>query len=139
MRSETAIATVQPRLDRPLKPATTLSGMRVFVAEDEPILLFALEDVLGDFECTVVGSATRVSEALDFVTGHTFDLAVLDAKLADGMIDPVIDVLAARGIPFIIVSGSSSSDYGSAVVVQKPYKDADLRQALLRALVRNSA
>ena len=143
MSSETAVTSVQPPLDRPLEPTTRLSGARVFVAEDEPIILFLLEDVLGDFGCTVVGRARWVSEALAFVTSQVFDVAVLDCKLADGTIEPVIDVLAARGIPFIIASGASSTDFtdlfGSAIAVQKPYKVADLRQALIRALAQGSA
>lgn len=139
MRSEPAAASAHSCYDRPLlDPASGLCGIRVFVAEDEPMLLLALEDVLADFGCTLAGSATRVSEAMAFVMDQTFDAAVLDASLTDGKIDPVVDLLAKRGIPFIVASGMSTSElvnrFGNAVTLLKPYKDADLRRALLRVL-----
>ena len=126
----------QPRFGVP----STLSGVSVFLAEDEPVLMWALEEVLSDLGCQVVGTAARVTEALAFVAHHAFDVAILDGTLADGSVDPVVDVLIARATPFIIASGAASTDlttkYGSAVVLQKPYRDADLRQALLLALAQ---
>lgn len=144
MKSEPPFQTGQevlPPRAQPLSDASaTLSGLRVFLAEDEPMLLLALEEVLGDLGCKVVGTATRVKEALAFLAHHTFDVAVLDGTLADGSVDPVVDALIARGTPFIIASGVASTDlptkYGSAVILQKPYKDADLRQALLLVLAQ---
>ena len=48
-------------LDAPQVKATTLAGIQVFVAEDEPILLWALEEVLEGLGCTIAGTATRVT------------------------------------------------------------------------------
>lgn len=139
----------QKTADRPLpgQPLNTasiaLSGTRVFLAEDEPLLLWALEEVLADLGCDVVGTATRVTEALVFAATHSFDVAVLDGNLVDGSIDPVVAVLLARGTPVIIASGSPSAEcterFGSVVTVQKPYKDVDLREALLLALARGQS
>jgi CheY-like chemotaxis protein len=117
---------------------TTLSGIRVFVAEDEPILLMALEDALCDLGCTVVGTAERVKDGLAFVAGNAFDVAVLDGSLADGDIDPIVDVLVSRGTPFVVASGFSqchfSASFSTAVFLRKPYADADLGRAMLSAL-----
>ena len=117
-----------------------LSGVSVFLAEDEPMLVWALEEVLSDLGCQVVGTAARVTEALAFVAHHAFDVAILDGTLADGSVDPVVDVLKARGTPFILATGLTSTDvatkYPRAAVLQKPYKDADLRQALLLVLAQ---
>ena len=134
----------RPQQDRlPPEPTTALSGARVFIAEDEPTLLLVLEDVLGELGCKVVGTARRVAEALAFVASHPFDVAVLDGKLADGSIDPVVEMLVARGTPFVLASGLAQSDFSqglsSAVVLQKPYTDADLRKALLLALAQGPA
>lgn len=134
-------ASDRPRSDQPLPvPSTVLVGTRVFLAEDEPMLSWALEEVLTDLGCRVVGTATRVTEALAFVTNHAFDVAILDGKLTDGTIDPVVDVLLARGTPVIIATGVTSSEcaerFGNVVSIQKPYKDTDVGQALLRALAR---
>lgn len=117
--------------------------MRVFLAEDEPILLWALEEVMTDLGCEVVGTAARISEAISFVAIHHFDVAVLDGKFADGTIDPVVAVLLARGTPVIIASGSASSEcterFGNVVSLQKPYKDAAMQQALLFALAQGAS
>ena len=123
-------------------PPSSLSGVRVFLAEDEPMILWALEEVLDELGCEVVGTATLVTEALAFVASHRFDVAVLDGRLADGNIDPVIDVLVARGTPFILASGLASPGFkerfSGAVALQKPYNAADLEQALARALKRDN-
>jgi DNA-binding response OmpR family regulator len=116
--------------------SASLAGTRVFLAEDEPMLLWALEEALTNLGCEVVGAATRVSEALAFAACHSFDVAVLDATLADGQIDPVVAVLVARSTPVIIASGAAPADcmerFGNVVAIQKPYKDSALHQALLR-------
>jgi CheY-like chemotaxis protein len=132
-----------PRPDSsPQLKATTLAGIQVFVAEDEPILLWALEELLEGLGCTVAGSATRVTEALAFVASNSFDVAVLDGSLADGSILPLVNILAARGTPFVMASGLSSSDFpeafSSGVFVRKPYNGTELRQALVLALEKCS-
>jgi CheY-like chemotaxis protein len=131
-----------PQAERaPDASRSLLTGKRVFLAEDEQMLLWVIEEVLSGFGCVVVGTATRVNEALAFVTTHTFDIAVFDRKLADGTIDPVVAVLIARGTPVIIASGSTPSEFAerfrNVVSIQKPYKDTDLRQALLRVIAQS--
>ena len=88
--------------------ATPLNGVRVFVAEDEPVLLMVLTDALEEFGCTLVGSASHVSQALEFVDRNIFDVAILDGQLCDGVIDPVVDILLARGTPIVLASGIST-------------------------------
>jgi AmiR/NasT family two-component response regulator len=133
------IAPAPPQLAGAMNSAgAVLKGRRVFLAEDEPMLLWALEEIMTNLGCEVVGTSARVFEAIAFVATHTFDVAVLDGKLADGTIEPVVAVLLARGTPVIIASGSASSEcterFGTVVSIQKPYTDADMRQALILAL-----
>jgi CheY-like chemotaxis protein len=115
-----------------------LTGTRVFVAEDEPMLLWALEAVLGDLGCQLAGTATTVADALTFVAAETFDVAILDRHLADGIVDPVVRALLARGTPVVIASGAalqeSQARYPGAIVLRKPFKEADLRRALQTAI-----
>ena len=136
LREELSAQGLLPAVD------TTLAGVQVFVAEDEPMLLWALEDVLEGLGCTIAGSAKRVTEALAFVAGNSFDVAVLDGSLADGSVDPVVQVLIARGTPFVVASGHSSSHFSetfsSGVFVRKPYNETELRQALLLALAKRT-
>ncbi len=129
-----------PRAPPQSDASAALSGVSVFLAEDEPMLLLALEEAVSELGCEVVGTATRVTEALTIVATHQFDVAVLDGRLADGSIDPVVAILVARGTPLIIASGVASAEcierFGNIVSVQKPYKDAELRDALLLVLAQ---
>ena len=126
-----------------LGEAAALLGLRVFLAEDEPILLWALEEIMSDLGCTVAGMAARVTDATAFVASHPVDVAVLDGTLSDGPIDPAVAVLAARGTPVIIASGVASMEcsarFGNVIYLQKPYQDADLRQALLLAMAQGQS
>ena len=130
---------VEALADRSLRGSpVALRGARVFVAEDEPMLLWALEEVLDNLGCKAVGSATTVAEALGFVNRNVFDVAILDGQLADGDIQPVFDLLIARGTPVVIASGSdrlkTSARFRNAVILQKPYRDEDLETALLAVM-----
>jgi CheY-like chemotaxis protein len=146
MNSQRKCGTVEePRQrDRPsAEPPRDLLGLRVFVAEDEPMILWALEDYLAELGCKVVGTASRVDEGLAFVANQPFDIAVLDGTLTDESVAPVVELLIARGTPFILASGRASPDFAEAfsnvVALQKPYTIADLRQALLVALAQAPA
>ena len=44
-----------------------LSGLRVLVVEDEALIAMALEDILLDLGCTVIGPASTVETALDLL------------------------------------------------------------------------
>lgn len=111
-----------------------LAGARVFIVEDEALILDTLQDMLEGLGCRVVESALRVDEALAKLAALDVDVAVLDVNVAGHRIDPVADLLAARGVPFLFASGygrgSLPSAYRERVLLTKPYRKADLRAAL---------
>lgn len=110
------------------------TNLRIFIAEDEPIILMLLEDVLIELDCLVLGSANTVRESLLFLSKNEVDVAVLDGKLLDGQVDPVMDLLRGLGTPFILASGLASTALPSSIqgglTLQKPYTVAQLRDAL---------
>ena len=103
------------------------------------MLLLELEENLGDMGCKIVCAAAKVSEALELIGSHEFDVAILDVRLKDSTIEPVAEALAMRGIPFILATGDSSAElhrrFPDAPVLAKPYGIDDLRLALLRMKV----
>jgi CheY-like chemotaxis protein len=111
-----------------------LAGTRVFIVEDEALILDTLQDMLEGLGCHVVESALRVEEALAKLVGLDFDVAVLDVNVAGTRIDPVADLLADRGMPFLFASGygrgSLPAAHRARVLLTKPYRTADLRAAL---------
>eukprot|EP01037_Dinobryon_pediforme_P012279 gene12279-12365_t len=112
----------------------SITGLRIFLAEDEPMILMLLEDVIETLGCVVAGTAKSVVAALAFASHEQFDLAILDGKLEDGTIDTVARTLVARQIPFILASGLAANQFsdslGAAVLLQKPYLMQDLSRAI---------
>lgn len=83
----------------------TLSGLKVLVAEDEMLISMMIEDMLLDSGCIVVGPFADVPSALKAARTEAFDAAVLDVNLNGVMIYPVAEAVAARAIPFVLMSG----------------------------------
>jgi CheY-like chemotaxis protein len=116
-------------------------GLRVLAVEDEPVLLMALEDVLADLGCDVVATATSVADALRFVEGGDFEVAIVDVTLGKDKIDSVVRALASRNLPVIFATGHGVSEvkqrFGAgAVMLQKPFSVGALTGALTTVLAR---
>ena len=115
----------------------SLDGCRVLIVEDEALVSMLLEDILDDLGCKVAGTAASVAKAMEIIQANELDCAVVDMNLGGENSRPVAEALAAKGVPFIIVSGYGEGgvrqDYPSAVVVGKPFQSEDLRRALLQA------
>jgi len=84
---------------------TPLSGLKVLVVEDEAIIALMVEDLLGDMGCKVVGPAGELSQAFAIAERCDFDCAILDVNLGGQRVDPFVDLLKARGAPFIFATG----------------------------------
>ena len=115
-----------------------LKGLRILIAEDEPILSLLLEEMLSELGCCVSGAAARVAQALDLLASSTFDVALFDLKLHEESSEPAADVCLARGIPVVFTTGYSPSGlaqrFSSFPVIEKPYTLDDLQRALLSAV-----
>jgi CheY-like chemotaxis protein len=118
-----------------LTMGSELSGRRVLVVEDEVVVSFALEDMLAELGCKIVGPAARISQALAIVEAETIDLAVLDVNLNGQKSFPIADALVARGVPFVFsteYNGDGFPDiYKKFPMMQKPYDRANLSLALI--------
>ena len=85
-----------------------LSGCRVLVIEDEPIIAEDLCDDLTAAEAIVVGPVASVGEARRMLKGGTaVDAALLDLNLSDGEVTPVLEALRAKRVPVVIYTGGS--------------------------------
>jgi CheY-like chemotaxis protein len=115
-------------------------GKRVFVVEDELTIRMLLEDMLGDLGHTIAGEAGRVAEALDIAKQGEFDLAILDVNLNGEPISPVVEVLRARGVPFVFATGYGQrgvpEPYRGTPTLQKPFQ-ADALAEVIEAVAGN--
>jgi DNA-binding response OmpR family regulator len=115
-----------------------LSGRRILLVEDEVMVAMLLETILQDEDCVTVGPYGDLSSALVAARAEVVDGAVLDVNLAGQMVFPVAEVLAERGIPFLLLSGYGAMalppDRRHWPVCDKPFKSDDLL-AKLRELI----
>jgi len=112
----------------------SLSSRRILVVEDEMLNLAMLEDILTEAGCESVAAAATIDQAIDLIDERVFDAALLDIKLRGKHGYAVADALAARGVPFVFVTGNSVRDiedgYRDRPVLRKPFKQEKLINAL---------
>lgn len=115
---------------------------KVLVVEDEALVAMLVEDALLDAGFNVIGPAATVEEAMALLEAGTPDAVVLDLNLAGETSTPVADVLARRGIPYVIATGYGASGlppgHQDAMVLAKPYDPAELT-AMLGRICRQAA
>ena len=101
-----------------------MSGNRVMIVEDEALVAMVVSESLSVLGCTVVGPFSRCAEALAAVDDDQVDAAILDVNLDGEMIYPLADILTARGVPFIFVTGYGAESierrFAHVPVIQKP-------------------
>ncbi|MEA2847454.1 MAG: hypothetical protein QOG78_2735 [Rhodospirillaceae bacterium] len=116
----------------------SLADMRLLVVEDELLVSMLIEEILGEFGATVAGPYGRLADGLAAAKAERFDGAILDLNLAGESADPLADLLLARGVPFIFITGyqreSIDRRYANVPVLQKPIDAAALESVLLTLL-----
>jgi len=116
----------------------SLSGMRLLVVEDELLVSMLIEEILRDLGATVAGPYGRLADGLAAAKVERFDCAILDLNLAGESADPLADLLLARGVPFVFMTGyqreSIDRRYANVPVLQKPIDAAALEGVLLTLL-----
>ena len=120
------------------KPVVSLAGKKVLLVEDEMVLAMMAEDTLQELGCSVV-SASRVAGALALAQNQSFDVALLDVNVAGEEVYPVAAALMVRGVPFVFASGYGQGglrhDFKMRRALEKPYRQEDIKLALIEALV----
>lgn len=114
----------------------TFAHRRILVIEDEALVAMLVEDALLDAGFGVIGPARSVAEAMALLEAEAPAAAVLDLNLGGETSLSVADVLAERGIPFVVATGYGAAGlpagHRHVPVLPKPYDPADLTEALER-------
>jgi len=120
--------------------AKTAAGLRVLVVEDELMIRMLLEGMLTDLGHSVAAEAGSIEEGLVLAKDAEFDIAVLDVNLNGKPITPVVEVLVARGLPFVFASGYGRrgvpEPYRDSPALQKPFQPEALAKAIEQAAVK---
>ena len=117
-----------------------LEGLRLVVVEDEAIVAMLIEGMLEDLGCRVVDWAATLPAALSAVRDAEIDGALLDVNLGGTKVYPVADALAARGVPFVFVTGygpvhAAVGRFPGVAVLKKPFGQPDLERVLKTAIL----
>jgi CheY-like chemotaxis protein len=114
------------------------SNARILVVEDEYLIRMLLEDMLSELGYEVAGAVGTIAEASALARNGEFDLAILDVNLDGEEIYPVAEILAARSLPFVFVTGygenSLAEPYRNRPTLQKPFQSEHLQKTLATLL-----
>ena len=116
-----------------------LQGRRVLVVEDESLVAMLLETILEDMGCTPVGPASNIDEGEALARDEAaLDAALLDVNVAGRQVFPVAAALKARGVPFVFSTGYGEGglpdEWRGNPTIQKPFTEAAIRDALMKAM-----
>ena len=123
-----------------VKSLSALKGARILIVEDEPLVADFLEERLRMEGCEVIGPAREVHTALAIIERERADAAILDLDLHGERATSVAEALAARRIPFVIVSGYGVQQSIDEPVLQqaprlgKPFRTRQLLRMLAQTL-----
>lgn len=122
--------------DKPLK------GMRILVAEDDPVLAFDIVGVLLKAGAHVAGPAFSLERALELAK-ERFDCGVLDVSLRDGLVFPAAELLRKTGAGIVFYTGQIDPgrlrrEWPDAEVLTKPAPFESLLGAVVKACRHSS-
>jgi two-component SAPR family response regulator len=122
----------------PAQTEPALNGKKVLIIEDELLLADTLASCLCNAGATVLGPIGRLRPAMDFLEEAEPDAVALNLDLHGKSTLPLADLLQARDIPFVFVSGFDPSEVpvrlAKAPYLMKPCAGGDVVQALQKLL-----
>lgn len=126
------------RIDSYQRGPVILTGLDIFLVEDDFLILLDLKTVLEEAGATVV-TAVSVSEGLK-LSQNSYAAAVLDIRLPDGDVFPIAERLSKCRTPIIFHSGNADSStaktlFPDAVALVKPAQ----QHVLIDAIRQNAA
>jgi PAS domain S-box-containing protein len=125
------------RVDRPeaVPSPAVVAGRTCLVVEDEAVVAMNLKQWLGELGFDVVGPISALPQALAAAADASIHCAVLDVNIGGLPIYLVADALAARGVPFVFVTGYSRNSidpqYAHVPTLEKPIDLLMLRKAFV--------
>jgi len=108
---------------------------RVFIVEDETLVLFNLQDILGELGWTLVGQAMSLTQAEKLASSvEQPDAAILDVNLGGQKVFSAAAILAGRGVPIVFATGYGRDglppEWQDRPVIVKPYSQRDVATVL---------
>ncbi|WP_422010179.1 HWE histidine kinase domain-containing protein [Reyranella sp.] len=116
----------------------SLTGRRLLMVEDEVLVGMMAKRIVEDLGATVLGPYGGLADGLAAARSERFDGALLDFNLAGEFADPLADLLIARGVPFVFITGyqrdSIDRRYANVPILPKPLEAESLERVLVSLL-----
>jgi two-component sensor histidine kinase/DNA-binding response OmpR family regulator len=114
---------------------TIAVGNRLLLVEDEALVGIMMSEMLTELGFHVIGPICNLADAVAAVAKEPFHTAVLDVNLHGEMVYPVADMLTARGVPFVFVTGYGAEGidarFANVPVLQKPIEKHTINSLLI--------
>ena len=119
-----------------------MGGKSVFLVEDEALIRMMIVEMLEELGHRVVAEAGSIKTAEPLARTSEFDLAVFDINIGGFNISPIAEIVAARGLPFIFVTGYGPAGrpvlFEDKPVLRKPFLISDFATFINSALSDSS-
>ena len=115
-----------------------MKALRVLVIEDDALIAILLAELLASMGHDVCATAATAAEAVNAATRYAPDWMIVDAGLGrESGVSVVEEILRAGPLAHVFVTGDPNRVYArmpSALVVRKPFREAELARAIDMAL-----
>ena len=118
-------------------------ALRILVVEDDAMIGVLLAETLEDLGHVVCAVETNAANAVAAAARHRPDLMIVDVGLGETSgIAAVKEILRSGYVPHVFVTGDALRNVSlgpNAVLIQKPFREPDIVQAIERALAAKPA
>jgi CheY-like chemotaxis protein len=115
-----------------------MQALSVLVVEDDPMIGMLLAEMLEAMGHNVCAIETTEAAAVIAAAEYRPDLMIVDARMGEGSGLSAVDKILRTGfVPYLFISGNFSKVTAlrpDAVVLEKPFREAELTRAIQRAL-----
>lgn len=120
-----------------------MKALRILVVEDDTLVGVLVGRMLEEMGYDVCAIEATKADAVTAAAQHRPDLMIVDAWLGDGSgVSAVEEILRAGFVPHLFMSGNIPGVKAlrpGAVVLQKPFRGAELARAIQHALDATAA
>ena len=111
-----------------------MTDRRILIIEDSPVVGPFTAEMLAELGYAVAGPAPNMASARQLIESEEIDAALVDLNIRGERAVPLGELLAAKGVPFIVTSGYAGwqmpDEWSSRPRLQKPYTIEQVRDAL---------
>lgn len=115
-----------------------MTALRVLVVEDDAMIGVVLSEMLEELGCIVCALETKAANAVASARRCRPDLMIVDVGLGDASgVAAVEEILRGGFVQHVFVTGDALRGLSvapDAVLIQKPFRESDIVQAIEQAL-----